>query len=713
MIISGAVHPSITTNLLKSLADPDIVDLSYALAVFRRIPRPSNFQWNTIIRACSRNQVPQESVALYREMCREGVTPDVYTFQFLFKACSQCSSIREGQTVHGNFLKLFDGSDIFARNSLIHMYSELGHIEVARRIFDGMDQKNVVSWTMMVGCYAKIGCMDEARSLFDQMPERNVVSWTSMIASYVQIHQFEEAVGFFKKMVSSNIKPDVVAMVSVLSACSHLRELDLGKWVHHFVSKERIGMTRHLAVALIDMYAKCGDMDAARQVFDSMGSKVLVAWNAIIDGYCKLGKLDVACSLFDQMGDRDLVTFNSMITGYVQNSSFKDAFLLFSELWHSGLKPDNFMIVSLLSACANLGALYQGKMLHAYIEQSSAEPDVFVGTALVDMYAKCGLIGEAKQVFNIMPNKDVLAWTVMISGLALHGDGKSALDHFLLMREEGIRPNRVTYVAVLSACSHSGLVEEGYFHFNEMVSIFNIEPQIEHYGCMVDLLGRSGYLKDAERLIQSMPVEPNAVIWGSLLGSCRVYNDVELAEKAAKNLLVLEPQKDAIYILLYNIYNSTGRWSSAVELRGMMEGCGIRKLAGCSTIVIEGIVHEFIAGDRSHPQFDEIQTMMSAMATRLKLAGHVPRISQVSLDIDEEEKENILFNHSEKMAIAFGILKLGKNIPIHILKNLRVCRDCHSAIKLIAKIWNREIVVRDRSRFHHFRQGQCSCGDFW
>ncbi|XP_043697753.1 pentatricopeptide repeat-containing protein At2g29760, chloroplastic-like [Telopea speciosissima] len=646
-------------------------------------------------------------------MCREDVVPDVHTFQFLFKACARCSSTHMGRTIHGNFLKLCDESDVFAGNSLIHMYSELGHLDLAKRVFDQMDLKDVVSWTTMVGIYAKNGSMGEALKLFDQMPERNVVSWTSMVAGYAQTDKPEMSIQYFRKMVSANIKPDVVAMVSVLSACAPLRDLDLGKWIHHFIVREQICMNVNLAVALIDMYAKCGDIDAAQQVFDSMDCKTLVAWNTIIDGYCKLGKLDIARSLFDQMDYRDVITFNSMITGYIHNSSFKEALLLFSKLRGFGLKPDDFTVASALTACANLGSLYYGRILHGYIKENLTQTDVFVGTTLLDMYSKCGRIDRAMQVFKRMPKKDVLAWTAMISGLAMHGDGKSAIALFLLMREEGIQPNRVTYIGVLSACSHVGLVEEGHFHFNEMRYLYKIEPEIEHYGCMVDLLGRSGYLKDAERFIESMPIEPNAVIWGSLLGSCRVYNEVELAEKAAKHLLVLEPQKDAVYILLYNIYASTGRWASAFEIRGMMEDRGIKKSVGCSSIMIGGSVHEFVSGDRSHPEFDKINIMMGEIAERLMLAGHMPNPSEVSLDIDEEDKEQTLFSHSEKLAIAFGILKLGNNIPIHILKNLRICRDCHSAIKMIAKIWNREIVVRDRSRFHHFKQGGCSCGDFW
>ncbi|XXG68169.1 hypothetical protein AAC387_Pa06g1319 [Persea americana] len=714
MIITGAIsHPRMVASLLKSLADLHYGNLPYAVAIFHQIPKASTFLWNTIIKACFRNHAPEESISFYLQMRRKDILPDNYTFQFLFKACSQCTLTQVGEAIHGNFTKLFDKSDVLVGNALIHMYSEFGWADVARQVFEEMGLKNVVSWTATVGGYVKIGAMAEARRLFDEMPERNVVSWTSMIAGFAQNGMAEEAVGYFRRMLAEKIRPDVVALVSVLSACAQLKDLDLGKWVHQFVDRERICMSGNFSVALIDMYAKCGDLDAARKVFDYTDRKSLASWNAIIDGYCKVGDLCEARLLFDQMVERDLITFNSMITGYVHRSRHKEALLLFSELRASGLNPDKFTYVGLLTACSNLGALNQGKLLHAYIEESSIELDVFLETALLDMYAKCGKIDQATLVFNRMPKKDVLAWTAMISGLALHGSGRSALSHFSMMQKQGVRPNAVAYIGVLNACSHSGLVEEGRLHFNEMISKYNIEPEVEHYGCMIDLLGRAGYLKEAEELIETMPIEPNAVIWGSLLGACRVYNDVNLAEKAAKHLLILEPDKDAAYVLLYNVYVSSGRWANAAEIRQMMEDRGIKKIAGCSSIVVDGLVHEFIAGDRSHTQFKEIQAIIGEMVKRLKLLGYVAGTSQISLDIDEEEKEDALFSHSEKMAIAFGIMKVGGNLPIHVLKNLRVCKDCHSAIKLIARIWNREIIVRDRSRFHHFKEGQCSCNDFW
>jgi pentatricopeptide repeat protein len=291
--------------------------------------------------------------------------------------------------------------------------------------------------------------------------------------------------------------------------------------------------------------------------------------------------------------------------------------------------------------------------------------------------------------------------------------GKAALEHFFWMKCDGFHPNSVTYIAVLTACSHSCLLEEGRLYFDEMRLLYNMHPRIEHYGCMIDLLGRSGHLDEAMDLVRTMPMQPNAIIWASILSACRVHKEVDLARNVADHLLKLEPDEDAVYVQMYNIYIDSREWENASKIRRLMEDRGVKKTAGYSSIAVAGQVHKFIVGDRSHPQIMEIIAMMEEMTHRLKSVGYSPITSQITVDVDEEEKEQALLAHSEKLAIAFGLISLAPNLPVHIIKNLRVCEDCHSAIKLISKLWNREIIVRDRSRFHHFRNGVCSCNDFW
>jgi pentatricopeptide repeat protein len=281
------------------------------------------------------------------------------------------------------------------------------------------------------------------------------------------------------------------------------------------------------------------------------------------------------------------------------------------------------------------------------------------------------------------------------------------------MKRDGLQPNSVTYIAVLSACSHSCLLNEGRMYFDEMRLSHKIHPQIEHYGCMIDLLGRSGLLDEAMDLLQRMPMEPNAVIWGSILSACRVHKSIDLAQDAAEHLLKLESDKDAVHVQLYNIYIDSRQWEDASRIRRLMEQRGVKKKAGYSSITVAGQVHKFVVNDQSHPWISRIITMLGEIAYRLKLVGYSPITSKIAVDVDEEEKEQALLAHSEKIAIAFGLISVPPNLSIHIMKNLRVCEDCHSAIKLISKLWNREIIVRHRSRFHHFRGGVCSCNDFW
>lgn len=593
------------------------------------------------------------------------------------------------------------------------MYAALRLADDARRVFDEIPVKDAVVWTTVIGGLAKMGMLDEAWRLLVQAPERNVISWTSLIAGYSRAGRAAEAVDCFNRMLSDGVVPDEVTVIGVLSACSQLKDLDLGRSLHFLVGEKKIRMSDNLVVALIDMYAKCGDIACAQGIFDAVGrGQKPEPWNAIINGYCKLGHVDVARSLFDQMDAPDVITFNSMITGYIHSGRLRDALLLFIQMRHD-LRTDNFTVVSLLTACASLGALPQGRALHASIEQSLVEEDVYLGTALVDMYMKCGRVDEATIVFQRMGERDIHTWSAMIAGLAFNGMGKVALEYFCQMKRDGFQPNSVAYIAVLTACSHSSLLNEGRMYFNEMRSLHRIQPQIEHYGCMIDLLARSGLLDEAMNLVQAMPMQPNAVIWGSILSACRVHKKIDLARHAAENLLKLEPDEDAVYVQLYNIYIDSRQWVDAKRIRMLMEERGVKKTAGYSSITVAGKVHKFVVNDQSHPWTFEINTMMEEIAHRLKSAGYSPITSKITVDVDEEEKEQALLAHSEKLAIAFGLISIAPNLPIHIMKNLRVCEDCHSAIKLISKFWNREIIVRDRSRFHHFREGICSCNDFW
>ncbi|CAL5352293.1 unnamed protein product [Camellia sinensis] len=465
------------------------------------------------------------------------------------------------------------------------------------------------------------------------------------------------------------------------------------------------------------MYSACGNLGFAQHVFDEIVQPDLPSWNSIINANVKMGLVEIARKLFDEMPERNVISWSCMIDGYVRCGECTEALVLFREMQEletRDVRPNEFTMSVVLSACGQLGALEHGKWVHAYIDKCGMEVDVVLGTSLIDMYAKCGSIERARWVFNSLgPNKNVMAWSAMISGLAMHGQSQECLDLFSKMTKHGVRPNAVTFLGVLCACVHAGLVSEGESYFRRMSVEFGIMPLIQHYGCMVDLYGRAGLIEEAWNTIKSMPMEPDVLVWGAILSGSRMHGDIGTCEVAIKKLIELEPTNSGAYVLLSNIYAKTGRWKDVRHVRDIMEAKGIRKVPGCSMVEVGGVIHEFLVGDESRPETREIYMMLEEIMKRLKMEGYVGNTKEVLLDLDEEEKELALSLHSEKLAVAFAILKTSAGSPIYIVKNLRICDDCHVAIKMISRNFGRVIVVRDCNRFHHFVDGICSCKDYW
>jgi pentatricopeptide repeat protein len=429
--------------------------------------------------------------------------------------------------------------------------------------------------------------------------------------------------------------------------------------------------------------------------------------------YAKCGNVNIAHKLFERMPKQDVVSWTAIIAAYSQNGHPHEALAFFNEMQVQGIKPNSITIVSVLPACAHLLALEQGKQIHGYAIRSGFESDVVVGTGLVNMYAKCGNVNIAHKLFERMPEQDVVSWNAMILAYGIHGHGEDALALFSQMQQTGTKPDHITFTAILTACSHAGLVDQGWQYFECMKSDYGLAPKLEHYACLVDLLGRAGHLDEAHDIIKKMPLEPNANVWGALLGACRIHCNIELGEQAAKHLFELEPNNAGYYVLLSNIYAEARRWEDVVKLRTMMKERGVKKQPGCSVVAVHREVHTFLVGDRTHPQSEKIYAMLETLYGQMKKAGYVPNTNLVLQDVEEEAKENILCSHSEKLAISFGIINTSPGTPIRIMKNLRVCSDCHNATKFISKIVGREIIVRDANRFHHFKDGLCSCGDYW
>ncbi len=525
--------------------------------------------------------------------------------------------------------------------------------------------------------------MAHAHKLFSWTHQPNLFMWNTIIRGYsINGSSSLKAIALYKDMHLSGISSNSFTFGFVLKACCNLPRLVEGKMVHSQVLKMGLDYETHVVNGLIKLYATCGCLDEARD-------------------------------LFDEMLERDLVSWSTMVSGYTQNGRSNEALVLFREMQALNVRADEFTLASVVGACGDMGAFDLGKWVHSYIDKEGIDIDIVLGTSLVDMYSKCGSLDDAIRVFEGMSKRDVMAWSTMIGGYAIHGFGEKALKVFHAMKSANVRPNSVTFTSVLCACSHSGLIKEGCQYFNSMSSDYGILPQIEHYGCMVDLFCRAGLVLRAHEFIRKMPVVPNAVLWRTLLGACRTHGHKELGESISREVLVLEPHSAENYVLVSNVYASLGRWSSVSNIRSLMKDKKAKKQHGCSSIEVGFVVHQFVMGDESHPETGEIYRMLDQMARKLKLEGHVATTTDVLHDIDEEEKEHALGLHSERLAIAYGLLHLSKDSKIRIVKNLRVCSDCHSIIKLISSVYKRDIIVRDRIRFHHFREGKCSCNDYW
>lgn len=652
LIKTRLVHsPVVMENLLESAAILLPNTMGYADSIFRRIDEPDSSAYNVMIRGLVYKKSNHDAIVLFKKMKENSVRPDEFTFPSILKACSRLGALHEGEQIHSQILKCGFNSNGFIQNTLIHMYASCRELEVARRVFDGMPQKDV--WT-----------------------------WNSMLAGYSKNENWEEVVNLFREMQKSGAGFDEVTMISVLTACGRLADVELGHWISEYIEANELKGNLALITSLIDMYAKCGQVDTAR-------------------------------GLFDQMDQRDVIAWSAMISGYSQANRCREALDLFHEMQKTNVEPNEVTMVSVLYSCSVLGALETGKWVHFYIKKKKMKLTVTLGTALVDFYAKCGWIDSSIEVFNKMPSTNVFSWTALIHGLASNGQGKMALEYFHVMREKNIHPNDVTFIGVLSACSHAGLVDEGRKIFISMSRDFGIEPRIEHYGCMVDIFGRAGLIEEAYEFIMNMPMQPNSVVWRTLLASCRAHKNVKIGEESWKQIIRYQPAHSGDYILLSNIYASVGRLEDAIRVRNQMKERGIQKAPGCSLIELDGEIYEFFAEDKMCPYSKEVYNATEDMMRQIKSAGYVANVADARLDAEEDDKEASVSHHSEKLAIAFGLIRTAPGTTIRISKNLRVCTDCHNATKIISKVFKREIVVRDWNRFHHFKEGSCSCNDYW
>ncbi|XP_027099677.1 pentatricopeptide repeat-containing protein At2g22410, mitochondrial-like [Coffea arabica] len=613
MIITGLISDGLASSrLIAFCALSEMADLSYCKTLLCSLQNPNAFSYNVSIRAFSDGENPIEAFILYKQMLcawsNSGLRPDKYTFPLLFKTCTRLSFFYLGFEILVHVIKLGYERNIYVHNALIHFLASFGELDIARMVFN----ENCV---------------------------RDLVSWNSLINGYVKSGKAHKALRIFREMETEGVKPDEVTMIGLVLSCGQLEDLVLGREFHQRIEEYGLNLTVPLGNALMDMYVKCGELDEAKALFDRMEKKTVVSWTTMVVGYAKMGLLDTARKLFDEMPEKDVVPWNALISGYVQIKHCKEALALFSEMQAMNVMPDQVTMVSCLSACTQIGALDVGIWLHRYIERNNISINVALGTALIDMYAKCGNISKALQIFKEMPARNSLTWTAIICGLAYHGDSSDALSHFFEMIQIGLVPDEVTFLGVLSACCHGGLVEEGRKIFAQMSSKFNIPPKLKHYSCMVDLLGRAGLLEEAEELIKSMPMEADAVVWGALFFACRINKNVEMGEKAAMKLLELDPHDSGIYVLLASMYIEANMWHKSREVRKMMRERGVDKTPGCSSIEVKGDVWEFMVKDKSHPQCDEIYQCLMELKRQMELVEY-------SVDVPLPEYDLLISSNS-------------------------------------------------------------------
>ncbi|KAG9160447.1 hypothetical protein Leryth_008848 [Lithospermum erythrorhizon] len=639
------------------------------------------------------------------------------TSEHLLSLLSKCDNLVTFKQLHAQIFKKGFETDTFILGKLI--------LHCSLSIIEGLD-------------YAQ-------RLVFDSKTT-DTFMYNTLIRGFSESENPNLSIDIFRKVLRSSAHfLDSFTFSFTLKGVANTRCLNVGKQIHG--KAIGCGLDGHIFVGttLVSMYAECGCLQYARRVFDEIFEPNIVAWNAMLTGYfrcgefegaekvfalmpfrnltssnlmlagySKAGEMELAKKLFWGMESKNDVSWSTTIVGFAHNGCFDEAFCLFRELLRAGLRPTEVSFTGVLSACAQAGALEFGKILHGCVEKLGWNHVDSVNNAIVDTYSKCGDINMARLFFNRIPGKkDVVSWTSIIAGMAMQGYGEEAIDLFNRMQDDGVTPDAITFISVLYACSHAGLTEAGSRVFHQMTEIYGIQPQIEHYGCMVDLYGRAGQLWKAYDFVVQMPVPPNDVVWRTLLGACSFHGNIEMAQKVKARLSELDPRNSGDHVLLSNVYAASGKWKDVISVRKSLTEKKLEKNPGWSMIEVDKVMYSFTAGAKQTVIDKEANTKLKEIMSKLMIEeGYVPEVGNALHDVEDEEKEDSMTGHSEKRAVAFAIARLANKRPIRVIKNLRMCKDCHMFMKLISKVYKQELLVRDRSRFHNFKNGSCSCGDY-
>ncbi|KAM7277529.1 hypothetical protein ACFE04_004663 [Oxalis oulophora] len=724
-------------------------EMELADRVFFCMPEQNTVSWNALLNGYAQMGDGKEVLNLFFRMTEPEMKFSSFTLSTVLKGCANSGFLREGQAVHSMVIKSGCELDEFLSCSLVDVYIKCGLVDDALKIFFKIEHPDVVAYSAMissleqqgrieeavllfhtmrhagvspnqftivsllsvasdhdnlffgksvhsyickygfesdpsvsnalVNMYIKNGCVEDGAQVFEMMTDRDIVSWNTLLSASKNCNQGPI---IFHQILVNGFLPNMYTFISVLRSCASLSNLSFGKQVHAHIVKNNFSDNSFVGTALVDMYARN---------------------NCLED-------VDIA---FNKLFNRDIFVWTTIIAGCAQTDQGEKAFKYFSQMQREGIKPNEFTLSGCLRGCSRMATLESGQQLHSVAIKSGHLNDNFVGTALVDLYSKCGCLEDAEFLFKDLVFRDTISWNTMIYGFSQHGKGEKVLEAFNQLLDEGHSPDEITFLGILTACSHMGLIEKGKKYFNSMSKLYKITPLVEHYACMVDILGRAGKFDEVENFIEEMNLSSYPLIWESVLGACSLHGNVELGKIAAEKLFAVVPKIDSNYVLLSNIFASKGRWDEVKKIRTMMSSQGVKKEPGCSWVEVDGQVHVFTSGDHSHPNISKIKIKMQDLAQNLISVGYKPKTEQVLHNVDKLEKVDHLNHHSERLALAFALINTNPLKTIRIFKNLRTCGDCHDVMKLISKIEDREIVVRDINRFHHFKNGTCSCQDYW
>lgn len=570
--------------------------------------------WNLLISGYVRSGFCGEAISMYRVMVEKGIRPDNFTYPSVLKACSEELDVVSGRGVHRDIECSGVEWNLYVYNALIYMYGKCGEVDVARKLFDGLRERDAVSWNTMISCYASGGMWKEAFEVFDRMQgesiELNMITWNTIAGGCLKTGRYERALELFCQMRKCLVHLDPVAVINGLGACSHVGSLILGKEIHGVAVRSYSFEYDKVRNSLITMYSRCKDLRLATVIFNLVQDKSMITWNSIISGYSQWDKTE-------------------------------EAFFLFKEMILSAFEPNNVTIASLLPLCARVANLQYGREFHCYmIKREGFEEYLLLWNALVDMYARSGKIFLAKRLFNLLSKKDEVTYTSLIAGYGMQGEGKAALKLFEEMIASQIRLDHVTMIAVLSACSHSGLVIEGQMLFEKMSRVYGITPRLEHFACMVDLYGRAGLIQKAVEILRGMQYKPTEAMWATLIGSCRKHGNTEVGEWAAKKLLEMKPQNSGYYVLIANMYAAAGCWNELAKVRTSMRDWGVKKDPGCAWIDAGAGISPFMVGDTSNTQSEDFYPLLRGLLKHMKDAGYVAcENSYIEYEVFDEQNE--------------------------------------------------------------------------